>query len=79
MLQATGELSCDYDDDTIDGKDDVEDNCPFVNSSDQNDEDGDNYGDVCDYDDDNDGILDYGDDGVDDPNTAESDDDNCPV
>lgn len=39
----------------------VEDNCPDVYNPDQFDTDGDGFGDACDLDDDNDGVLDQND------------------
>jgi parallel beta-helix repeat protein len=42
-----------------DGIPDDEDNCPDDENPDQSNNDGDEFGDVCDTDDDNDGVLDY--------------------
>jgi hypothetical protein len=62
----------DYDGDTIlNGVD----NCPWVSNPDQLNTDGDSMGNACDPDDDNDGILDDGADGI--PGNA--DDDKCPT
>ncbi len=44
-----------------DGICDADDNCPFVTNPDQSDFDGDGLGDVCDVDDDNDGVPDTAD------------------
>ncbi len=50
-----------YTDEDGDGIGDQVDNCPFIANSAQANHDGDDYGDVCDEDDDNDSILDIDD------------------
>ena len=51
----SGDMNTDYD---ADGHRDSADNCAFIANADQKDADGDGAGDVCDPDDDNDGLSD---------------------
>ncbi len=59
-----------------DGVQDAVDNCPNVPNPPQTDTDGDDQGNACDADDDNDGVLDAGADGV---RITQGDNDNCPL